>query len=127
MGLSPSSVLILSITAATRARFVMTIRLGGLSSPSRAAASEKENSSSVKCSEIVIAILVLVAVESYDQNGRAAIAHVPEQLLLASSLNRFQCAERRSITNTSPRGQASAPELLLHPAQFAEPALTDEL
>src|SRR5208282_780970 len=58
MGLSPSSVLILSITSATRPRFVMTIGIGVLSSPSRAAVSEKENSSNVKCSEIFMGFCV---------------------------------------------------------------------
>src|ERR1700730_17231612 len=53
-GLSPSSVLIVSMAAATRRKFIMTVGPGVLSSPSRAAASEKESSSSVKCSEIVM-------------------------------------------------------------------------
>src|ERR1700691_4244615 len=58
-GLFPSSALILSITIATRPRFVMTIALGVLSSPSRAAASEKHSSSNVKCSEIFIGLASL--------------------------------------------------------------------
>src|SRR6266404_5341385 len=56
MGLSPSSVLILSMTAATNPKFVTTIDVGVLSSPSRAAASEKESSSNVKCSEIFMGV-----------------------------------------------------------------------
>src|ERR1035437_4872291 len=56
MGPSPSSVLGASMTAATRPRFVMTIGTGVLSSPSRAAASEKVSSSNVKCSEIFMGL-----------------------------------------------------------------------
>jgi len=58
IGLSPSSVLIFSMTAATRPRFAMAIAFGVLSSPSRAAVSEKQNSSSVKCSEILMRLSV---------------------------------------------------------------------
>src|SRR6202140_1577882 len=58
MGLFPSSVLILSITAATSPRFVTTIGIGVLSSPSRAASLEKESSSNVKCSEIFMGLSV---------------------------------------------------------------------
>ena len=52
MGLLPSNVLTLSMTAATKTRFLTTLAVGVLSSPSRAAVSEKDNSSNVKCSEI---------------------------------------------------------------------------
>src|ERR1700693_5354669 len=51
MGLSPSSDLTFSRAAATRPKFVMTLGPGELSNPRRAATSEKESSSSVKCSE----------------------------------------------------------------------------
>src|SRR6266403_651736 len=61
IGLSPSSVLILSMAAATSPRFVITIEVGVLSSPSRAAASEKESSSNVKCSEMFVGVFTSAA------------------------------------------------------------------
>ena len=61
MGLPPSNVRTCSMTAATWPRFVITIRLGVLSSPSRAATSEKQSSSSVKCSESFMGFVSLPA------------------------------------------------------------------
>src|SRR5450755_1000703 len=69
MGMAPGSARMVSMVVAVWIRFSITPGLEVLSSPSRAAASEKDNASSVKCSEICIAlslwrVLKLVGVRS---------------------------------------------------------------